>query len=224
MKFVSKMETPYLTHMTDEDLQHVYEPAEDSFLLLDAIEGDLGNILAADPTVCLEIGSGSGVIITAIARTLPKAACFATDINPYACSLTQRTAAKNQATVHMINMDLVGAFSQRQVDLLAFNPPYVVTDDEEIDANDIPRDNPFNPSITKSWAGGTDGRLVMDRVFDGLDAILSANGQAYILVIAENKPKEIIATMSGKGFIGSIIAERRIRGEHLFVLKFSRAK
>lgn len=217
------METPYLTHMTDEDLQHVYEPAEDSFLLLDAIEADLHDIVAAEPAVCLEIGSGSGVIITAIARALPKAACFATDINPYACSLTQRTAGKNEAIVHMMRMDLVGGFVAGQVDLLAFNPPYVVTDDAEIVANDIPPDNPFNPSITKAWAGGTDGRLVMDRVFDGLDAILSASGRAYILVIAENKPKEIVAMMAGKGFNGSIVAERRIRGEHLFVLKFSRA-
>lgn len=216
------METPYLTHMTSEDLQHVYEPAEDSFLLLDALEGDLDNIYAKDPTVCLEIGSGSGVIITAVARTLQKAACFATDINPYACSLTTRTAIKNSASVHMINMDLVNGFLKRQVDLLVFNPPYVVTDDEEIDADNIPKDNPFNPSITKSWAGGTDGRLVMDRVFDGLDGILSANGQAYFLVIAENKPKEIIETMKGKGFSGAIIAERRIRGEHLFVLKLIR--
>lgn len=216
------METPIVTHTSPEDIKYVYDPAEDSFLLLDAIEGDLDTLFAKNPAICLEIGSGSGVIITAVARTLPKAACFATDINPFACSLTTRTAANNKASVHMIHTDLVSGFLKNQVDVLIFNPPYVVTEDEEIHANDIPADNPFNPNITKSWAGGTDGRLVMDRVFDDFDNILSANGIAYILVIAENKPHEIITTMKGKGFNGSIIAERRIRGEHLFVLKFNR--
>lgn len=34
----------------------VYEPAEDTFLFLDALQDELQFLMALDPTVCLEIG------------------------------------------------------------------------------------------------------------------------------------------------------------------------
>lgn len=216
------METPYLTHITSDDFKYVYEPAEDSFLLLDALEADLPKLKLDKPRICTEIGSGSGVIITAVAKALPETACFAIDINPRACDVTKRTASKNGATLNVINMNLLNGFRSGLIDVLIFNPPYVVTPDEEIDSYEPSQDNAFNDKIIQSWAGGTDGRIIMDRVFDAMDNILSANGIAYILVIEENKPNEIIENMKTKGFAGSIIAERRIRGEHLFILRFQR--
>lgn len=216
------METPYLTHISSEDFKYVYEPAEDSFLLLDALEADLSKLKSDKPSICIEIGSGSGVIITAVAKALPETACFAIDINPRACDVTKRTALRNEATLNVVNMNLLNGFRPNLVDVLIFNPPYVVTPDEEIDSHEISHDNPFNDKIIQSWAGGTDGRLIMDRVFDAMDDILSANGSAYILVIEENKPKEIIENMKLKGFCGTIVGERRIRGEHLYVIRFQR--
>lgn len=216
------METPYLTHITSDDYKYVYEPAEDSFLLLDALEADLEKIRLHRPAICIEIGSGSGVIITAMAKALPETACFAIDINPRACDVTTRTAHKNGATLNVVNMNLLNGFRTNKIDLLIFNPPYVVTPDEEIDLQASSDDNHVNDKITKSWAGGADGRLIMDRVFDAMHAILSPRGMAYILVIEENKPKEIIANMKGQEFYGSVVAERRIRGEHLYVLRFQR--
>ena len=48
---------------------HVYEPAEDSFLLLDALQENVRPSIHR-PLICLEIGTGSGAIIVALKKAL----------------------------------------------------------------------------------------------------------------------------------------------------------
>ncbi|OXB79775.1 UNVERIFIED_CONTAM: hypothetical protein H355_013760 [Colinus virginianus] len=64
------------------------------------------------------------------------------------------------------------------VDLLLFNPPYVVTPSEEVQSH----------GIEASWAGGKKGREVMDRVFPLVADLLSTGGLFYLVTIKENNP------------------------------------
>jgi len=75
--------TPNYSHLSNDDFEFVYEPAEDSFLLLDAIESKIGAIKELNPTFCVEIGPGSGIISAGIGSVL-KTNCLvvACDINP----------------------------------------------------------------------------------------------------------------------------------------------
>ncbi|XP_015122192.1 methyltransferase N6AMT1 [Diachasma alloeum] len=209
------METP-IVKLSDLDSETVYEPSEDSFLLLDSLEADLNDFDKVKPNVCLEIGSGSGVIITALAMAFKRnnwpGLFIAVDINPDACRVTKNTSIINSTSVDVLRMDLVSSLKANHlIDILIFNPPYVVTDSCEISDERL---------ISKTWAGGRDGREVMDRLFPLVPKLLSSRGIFYLVVIEENKPSDIIGIFQGLGMGGGVAGERRVRGEHLYVLRF----
>lgn len=206
------METPYQNHIDKADFDHVYEPAEDSFLLIDALESDLDYLKDINPTFCLEVGSGSGIVITAFGMAFPKCFCISTDINLKACAMSLSTAEQNKVVFDVVNMDLVTAFKNNLFDVILFNPPYVVTESKECGENDI----------TASWAGGIKGREITDKLLDMIPKKLASNGAFYLLLIKENIPDEVIQIMSKYGFKSKKIIERRVRNEQQLVLKFTK--
>jgi len=212
------MDTPSLSHLSADNYDHIYEPAEDSFLLIDALEEDLALLQNMKPSVCVEIGSGSGIIITAVAKALGRSSCYiAIDINPVACRVTQSTAKLHGTDVEVIRMDLMSGFHwKNKVDVLIFNPPYVVTPSEEVLENKVYGD------LARAWAGGKRGREVMDRLFPKVPNLLSHRGVFYVVVISENCPQDIHHIMNELGFDMHVVKERKVRGEHLLVLKFTR--
>lgn len=208
------METP-IVKLTETDAETVYEPSEDSFLLIDSLEADFGSLKKSRPKFCMEIGSGSGVVITALAlaaRDKWPAFFIAIDINPEACRVTKNTSVINGTNIEIIQMDLISAIHTRSVfDVIIFNPPYVVTDSIEVNDKRL---------IRRTWAGGKNGREVMDRLFPYIPDLLADNGTFYLLAIKENNLEDIIAIFDGLNMSGNIVADRKIRGEHLHVLKF----
>ena len=58
----SSAELPDLNHLSLADYDHIYEPAEDTYLACDALlqEWKQGFLEALQPSFVMEIGSGSG--------------------------------------------------------------------------------------------------------------------------------------------------------------------
>ena len=216
---MDKIETPDLSHLSSTDYENVYEPAEDSFLMLDALESEIPFIKSLKPTICLEVGSGSGIVLTGLAKCLGSGcAYFSIDINPHAAQVTRKTACKNLVCLEVVNCDLVGPILpqiKNKVDVLVFNPPYVPTDENEID--------PLSP-IALSWAGGYRGRTVMDRLFPLVPQIMSPYGVFYLLIVKENDEEDVLNVMKSYSWRGSAIIERKTGREFLKVLKFERVK
>merc|ERR1712126_551118 len=62
--------TPDISHLTASDYDSVYEPAEDSFLLMDALEQDIDRLTQVPPATCVEVGCGSGIVLTFLSQLL----------------------------------------------------------------------------------------------------------------------------------------------------------
>ena len=166
--------------------------------------------------MCLEIGSGSGVISTFAAKVLGQGTYYiCTDIDSKAIDVTRRTGLQNGVMLNPVLMDLAGAAIprlHRNVDVLLFNPPYVVTLSKEVGSK----------GIEASWAGGKDGREVIDRFLPHVPLLLSKTGLFYLVVIKENKPDEIANVLQQFHLKMNTVLTRRSGPEFLSVLRFSR--
>jgi release factor glutamine methyltransferase len=214
---------PDLSHV--KDYEHVYEPAEDSFLLIDAFKADYDSFLKRRlPTthvpLTLEVGCGSGVVTAGVAMQMgvDVATHIATDINPHAARTAERTFAQNGVRhAEVVLTDLVAAVLprlRRKVDVLLFNPPYVPTPPEEMEGC----------GISVSWAGGERGREVLDRLLPLVDELLSDNGVFYLVVLKQNDPDEIASILAESAGLRCVtIKERRAGSESLGIQRYWRA-
>lgn len=208
--------TPLYSHAGRGDFREVYEPAEDSFLLIDALEKDADRLQRMSPCVCLEVGSGSGVVSAFLASVVgPSALYICTDVNPAAAQCTAETASCNRVSLQPLITDLADSLLPQlcgKVDILLFNPPYVVTPSEEVGST----------GIEAAWAGGERGREVTDRFLPAVVQLLSDKGLFYLITIAENEPEEIIRLLGQSGLKGESCLSTRARNERLSVLRFHR--
>uniref|UniRef100_A0A4W2F0U4 Methyltransferase HEMK2 n=1 Tax=Bos indicus x Bos taurus TaxID=30522 RepID=A0A4W2F0U4_BOBOX len=179
--------TPLHGHVGRDDFSDVYEPAEDTFLLLDALEAAAAELTGVE--ICLEVGSGSGVVSAFLASVIgPQALYMCTDVNPEAAACTLETARCNKVHIQPIITDLVGS-----------------------------------RGIQAAWAGGRNGREVIDRFLPLAPDLLSPRGLFYLVTIKENNPEEILKIMKTKGLQGTTVLSRQAGQEMLSVLKFTKS-
>ncbi|XP_076908579.1 uncharacterized protein LOC143565506 [Bidens hawaiensis] len=198
---------------------HVYAPCDDSFALVDALLADRTKLLDHHPSICMEIGSGSGYVITSLALILGSesrsAHYIATDLNPQATQVTHETLEAHGVHAELITTNIASGLDKRlsgMVDLMVINPPYVPTPEDEVGSS----------GLSAAWAGGENGRTVIDKILPVADNLLSEKGLLYMLFLAENDPLQICLQMRDKGYGAKIIVQRSTEEETLHVIKFWR--
>lgn len=83
----------------------------------------------------------------------------------------------------------------------------------------------FRQGICSAWAGGSFGRVVIDRILEFAPALLREHGVFYLLTIAENKPEEILQAMSTRGVRGCIVKTTKAgSNEKIQILRMIKAQ
>lgn len=178
-------------------LPDIYEPAEDSFLMIQAA---LAEVRESD--YVLEIGTGSGIVSMCL---MDGAKVVATDINPYAV-----TSARLNG-VEVIRTDMFGGISGK-FDLILFNPPYLPTSkDEKVDG-----------WIECAWNGGRDGRTVINRFLGQANEHLGEGGRILLLISSLTGIEQVKEKMESLGFaVDEVLSEKHFF-ERLVVLRGKR--
>jgi release factor glutamine methyltransferase len=175
--------------------EEVYEPAEDTYLLLKAA---LAEAKASDSV--LEVGCGKGWISRHLAPKVRKV--LATDINPYAVRIVREYG------IPVVRADLFKGINGK-FDMIIFNPPYLPTSDEEKTAG----------WLNFALDGGKSGRETINRFLEDLGPHLSLGGRAFLLLSSLTGIAEVEENAHSLGFEVCEVVAERFFFEELYVLK-----
>ena len=140
----------------------IYEPAEDTLLLLDNIH--CGRRV-------LEIGAGSGIISIHCAKQGSEVVTV--DIDEDSVNYVMRAAKREHVDIKVIRSDLFENVDGK-FDTIIFNPPYLPGEPEDLK--------------DRQWAGGGEhGDLTILRFLEQADEYLEDNGEIYIVLSSFNR-------------------------------------
>ena len=171
----------------------VYEPAEDSFLFAE-------NLKVKKNDAVLDLGTGCGIL--GIIAAKQGAQVLAVDLNPYALRCSKENARLNgvQSKIGFIQADLFTSINEgTRFDIVTFNAPYLPSEDSEAKS-----------WIGRSWAGGSNGRQVVDRFISRVLAHLKPQGKVLLMQSTLTNLEETLHQFNKQGFNAHVIAERKL--------------
>ncbi len=182
----------------------VYEPHDDTFLLARAVKARVG-----PGTRFLEVGCGAGVIAMTAARA--GADVTATDANPFAVDLCRHNAKQNKLRMDVVETDLLAGLDG-PFDVIAFNPPYLPTDEE---------DRVTGP-LNLAFDGGLDGNVVVLRFAEQVAALAPLPRELLIVHSSLSDPTPLRDRLGALGYAEEVVEEEKHFYEALWVRRFYR--
>jgi release factor glutamine methyltransferase len=175
-------------------LPGVFQPRSDARLLATAMRD---GALARGARV-LEVFTGSGGIAVAAAREGAREV-IAVDVSRRALASAWINARRNGARVRVRRGDLFAPVAGERFDLILANPPYVPSAGDA-----LPRG-----ARSRAWEGGTDGRLLLDRLCAEAPAHLAPGGALLIVQSSVCGERATLERLAAAGFDAERVAARR---------------
>ena len=144
--------------------EHVYEPAEDTFLIAENLE-------VTEDDVVLEMGTGCGILAVLAAKKAKSV--VAVDINPFAIKCASKNAEINYVNekIAFRQGDLFQVIKKNEYfSLILFNSPYLPSKPDE-----------EKSWIDKAWVGGPTGRTVIDHFITNAPRWLGEGGRILLV-------------------------------------------
>lgn len=149
----------------------VFIPRPETEILVDALIGQLNG----GPKLGLELGTGSGCIAIGLTKYLKNCTITASDISPASIDIASKNAALNgvegRVKFFLSDMfDLLNSFSEKKVDFIISNPPYIKT----ADLQGLPIELSYEP--TQALDGGEDGFSYINKIIEAAPKALKPGG------------------------------------------------
>jgi len=183
-----------------KDFKYIYEPEEDSFLILKSVK----SFVKSEHSV-LEIGTGSGILANQASEVAKKV--LAVDINKNAITLAKEKIIKNNLEFKTSNLfsNVSGKF-----DVIIFNPPYLPEDKRE------PED------VALATSGGKKGYELPIKFLEQVSDYLNPDGLVLLLISSLTNPEIINQKIKDLLLDFEVVGKTHVSFEDLFVYKITK--
>ncbi|MBA4366781.1 MAG: peptide chain release factor N(5)-glutamine methyltransferase [Desulfobacterium sp.] len=187
-------------------------PRPDTECIVEATLALLPNQHSDQPKKILDLGTGSGAIIIALASERPHNVYFATDRSSAAAILARKNAAKHglSDTIHFLCSNWFDAINpnKHSFDIIVSNPPYIPTD---IIPTLAPEINRYEPRIALD--GDHDGLSDIRKILHSAPDYL-LNGGYLLLEIGFDQMNSVFKIAGNSSFYNCIEFIKDYAGHH----------
>jgi release factor glutamine methyltransferase len=144
----------------------------------------------------LDVGTGSGAIIIALATQLSTASLTAIDISESALAIARQNAIRNNVSDHIrfLQGDLLSPVAGEKFEIIASNPPYVPNTDHALISVEVREHEPH-----VALFGGHDGFEIYRRLIPAAYSALVPSGY-LVFEFGFNQQPDIESLLTSAGF------------------------